>query len=222
MKKICISIVLVLMLLTSVIHGAGIRLWVSGHFVEGEVPPFVENERTMVPLRLISETFGYQVEWIEATQQVRITGDKTIVLQLGVAYADIDGMQIPLEVAPVVREERTFVPLRFIAETFGHRVDWDQEHQVAIIGEGYVAGQGTEVAETPAVQEDEEETVQTSRKEPFIPASQFANGRIIGNKKSMKYHCPHMRDYHKVKFENAVFFDTEEEAKAAGYVRAKQ
>lgn len=53
-------------------------------------------------------------------------------------------------------------------------------------------------------------------------AYKYANGRIIGNKNSMKYHMPYGRDYKKVYLKNAVFFDTEEEAIKAGYVRAKK
>lgn len=49
-----------------------------------------------------------------------------------------------------------------------------------------------------------------------------ANGRIIGNKRSMIYHLPGMKSYKKVSLKNAVFFDTEEEAIAAGYRKAKQ
>lgn len=52
------------------------------------------------------------------------------------------------------------------------------------------------------------------------PAYRYAGGRIIGNKNSMIYHMKGQRDYEKVHFGNAVFFDTEAEAKAAGYRKA--
>lgn len=49
----------------------------------------------------------------------------------------------------------------------------------------------------------------------------YANGRIIGNKNSSIYHTPNGRDYKKVTLRNAVFFNTEEEARQAGFRPAK-
>lgn len=50
----------------------------------------------------------------------------------------------------------------------------------------------------------------------------YANGRIIGNKRSMIYHMPNGQSYKKVSYKNAVFFNSEKEAKAAGYRKAKR
>lgn len=57
---------------------------------------------------------------------------------------------------------------------------------------------------------------------PSDPAYLYANGRIIGNKNSMIYHMPGQRDYKKVLYKNAVFFDTEADALAANYRKAKR
>lgn len=91
------------------------------------VTPFIlPPGRTMVPLRFISEAFGAKVEWDGATRTVTITwGSKTIKLTIGVYTAKVDGKDVKLDVAPIIREGRTFVPIRFISEAFGADVKWD-------------------------------------------------------------------------------------------------
>ncbi|MDI6860655.1 MAG: stalk domain-containing protein [Caldisericia bacterium] len=91
------------------------------------VTPFIlPPGRTMVPLRFISEAFGAKVEWDGTTKTVTITwGSKTIKLTIGVYIAKVDGKDVKLDVAPIIREGRTFVPIRFISEAFGADVKWD-------------------------------------------------------------------------------------------------
>lgn len=61
----------------------------------------------------------------------------------------------------------------------------------------------------------------SSKFNPKDPAYLHAEGKIIGNTNSMKYHVPSGKFYKKVSMKNAVFFNSEEEARAAGYRRAK-
>lgn len=58
--------------------------------------------------------------------------------------------------------------------------------------------------------------------DPNDPAYLYANGRIIGNKNSMIFHLPRNQGYKKVAMRNAVFFNTKQEAIAAGYRQAKR
>lgn len=57
-----------------------------------------------------------------------------IKLKIGSKYAEADGRQMLLDVPPFVKNDRTFVPVRFIAETLGQTVDWDEETQEVTIG----------------------------------------------------------------------------------------
>lgn len=87
------------------------------------VEVFAENDRSYVPVRFISESYNGQVEWIQETQTVNITfPDRTISLTIGVPEIIIDGEVKPLDVAPIVREERTFLPLRACTEAIGKEV----------------------------------------------------------------------------------------------------
>lgn len=116
-------------------------------FINGEkyildTPPTILNERTLVPVRFIAEVFGAGVEWFPKSQEVIIhyglISGIIIYLRIGekkatihTIYEDeiIDEKIIELDVSPIIRNGRTLVPLRFIAETFGAKVDWIPEER---------------------------------------------------------------------------------------------
>ena len=90
-----------------------------------DVPPQIIQERTMVPLRFIAESFGSEVEWIATSKSIRIVlHDTTILMQIGNPIVHINDRQQRIDVPPTIRNERTLVPLRFIAEAFGSEVEW--------------------------------------------------------------------------------------------------
>lgn len=88
-----------------------------------DVAVFVENDRSYVPVRFISENYGGDVEWIPETQTVNITfEDRTISLTIGNPEIMINGEVTKLDVAPIVRNDRTFLPLRACTEAIGKEV----------------------------------------------------------------------------------------------------
>lgn len=100
----------------------------DGHVIkqqEIEVAPFTVNDRTMVPVRVIAESFGAQVGWEEAAQTVTVSvPGKEIVLVLGSSEVYVNGESVTLDVAAMEQNGRTLVPLRFITETFGYTVKY--------------------------------------------------------------------------------------------------
>ncbi len=107
-----------------------------------EIAPFtMPPGRTMVPLRFIAETFGATVDWDPKTEGIHIELKKSdgklivIDMQLGNKIAYVNGNPVVLDVAPFTVEPqgRTVVPIRFIAETFGAQVDWDEALQKVTI-----------------------------------------------------------------------------------------
>lgn len=163
-KQLLALLALAVLFVPSTIFAASpLRLWVHGNYVTGDVPPMIKNDRTLVPLRLISEELGYHVDWVPESKEVRITqpvdsktnrykmlifgiGDKsfyTVELELLFLGREEASRVLnkpaptPIDVAPVIENSRTMVPLRAIAEAFGQKVDWDEANRTAIVGEGY-------------------------------------------------------------------------------------
>lgn len=98
----------------------------GGNTLELEAAPFIEKNYTLVPLRFISEAFGATVDWNEALKVISILyNSHSIQVQVGSTVAIVDGSIKTLDVAPKIVNGRTFVPIRFISETFGAKVDWD-------------------------------------------------------------------------------------------------
>lgn len=90
-----------------------------------EVAPYTVEGRTMVPVRIIGETFGADVQYIHEETKVIITlGDKKISMIIGEAVADVNGETVALDVPSVETNGRTLVPLRFVSETLGFDVKY--------------------------------------------------------------------------------------------------
>lgn len=87
------------------------------------VKVFIENDRSYLPVRFISENYDGQVEWIQETQTVNITfTERAISLTIGVREIIINGEKKALDVAPIIREGRTFLPIRACTESIGKEV----------------------------------------------------------------------------------------------------
>lgn len=104
-----------------------IKIEIDGKNVVSDVAPFINNERTLVPIRVISENLGYNVNWDNNLRKVTVkNSDKTIELFIGKKKVNVNGVDNSIDVAPVIKNDRTFVPLRFISESFENDVNWDK------------------------------------------------------------------------------------------------
>lgn len=150
MKKflaLVLSLVLFIALPVSAASSNDVKIWIDGEFVNSDVPAYIDKDRTMVPIRLISEHLGKEVSWDNATRTIEIkenSGDKlkSIVMKVSdekvtVKENNMDVKVINLDHAPEIKNDRTFVPLRNVAELFDKKVSWDAKNRVAIVGEGY-------------------------------------------------------------------------------------
>lgn len=111
-----------------------IKIEINGKSVISDVAPFVDNNRTLVPIRVISENLGYNVNWDNQTQKVTVKNENKVVeLTIGKKDVNINGNNSSIDVAPMIKNDRTFVPLRFISESFGNDVKWDNDSRVVKI-----------------------------------------------------------------------------------------
>lgn len=91
--------------------------------ISSDVKPEIKNNRTMVPLRVISENLGAKVNW-SGSEVVLTKSNVKIILQLNSNTAVKNGKTEPLDVKPYIKNKRTMVPLRLIAEMFGCNVSY--------------------------------------------------------------------------------------------------
>ncbi|RIE17132.1 sugar ABC transporter substrate-binding protein [Candidatus Cryosericum septentrionale] len=98
-------------------------------------PPIIENGRTLVPFRFIGEALGAKIGWDPVKKTVSyVLGDKNIVLTIGSITAMVNGVETTLDVAPkILPTGRTVVPVRFISETIGAKVDWNSSTRIVTI-----------------------------------------------------------------------------------------
>lgn len=107
-----------------------VSLVIDGEAVVTDQAPYIKNDCTMVPVRVIAENLGAAVEWDAEAYAVTITRGETVIrLSIGSAAADVDGTEITLEAAPEIVPEtsRTMVPFRFVSEALGAAVEWDDQ-----------------------------------------------------------------------------------------------
>lgn len=96
--------------------------------------PVMQNDRVLVPLRAIFTALGAQVEWDEATQTIiSVKGDTTVIMTIGDNIMYKNGVADEIDVPAQLFGERTLVPVRAVAQSFGADVDWDDYTQTVII-----------------------------------------------------------------------------------------
>jgi len=118
-----------------------ISVLVNENKLSFDQPPIIENGRTLVPLRAIFEALGAIVEWEQTTQTVTaVKDDITISLRIGSNVLKRNGENIELDTPAQVVGNRTLVPVRAIAESFGAEVAWDQNSRIVTISTGVTSG----------------------------------------------------------------------------------
>ncbi len=129
MKKLTVIFTLIItIMLSSVSVNAnfGIKLFVNGNEVKTDIAPMIVNDRTMVPARVVFEHLGGEVSWLADSRQVVIvSGDTILVFKIGSDIATVNNEQFKMDCAPMIVEDRTMIPIRFVSEKLGYTVLWD-------------------------------------------------------------------------------------------------
>ena len=136
MKKV-LAIILSIMLLLPCFPTMAeddINIVIDGETKNFDVMPIIDNGRTLVPLRGIFETLGAQVQWNAETSTVTATkGEITIILQIGNPVATVNGSEKTLDVPAKIVGGRTLVPVRFVSESLGCKVEWIGDSRSVVI-----------------------------------------------------------------------------------------
>jgi len=163
MKKLIFGILVATLIMTSLVVQAehstvhaksgvqsdDIRITIDGRslFLVDQ-PPIIEDGRTLVPIRLVAESLGARVEWDPTTQTTTLErAGVEVSLTIGTTTAQVNGENVTLDVAPIILNGRTLLPVRFIAETFSQDVQWDAENRVIRITEDMTFAEGSNIRE---------------------------------------------------------------------------
>jgi hypothetical protein len=114
--------------------GAEFVIGMNQYFVNDVVPgismdaaPYIDNGRTMVPVRYLADALGTTTNWdADAKQVIVAEGIYDIVMTIGSTTLTVmNGQTSQMDVAPVINNGRTYLPARWVANALGYQVDWD-------------------------------------------------------------------------------------------------
>jgi len=115
------------------------NMYVNGKLVILDSVPIVRNDRTLLPIRFVAEALGAQVGWDEAQQKVTIQDSKTkIEMWINKPTAIVNGKTVYIDpanykVVPILVNDRTMLPVRFVSESLGAQVEWNEAQQKVTI-----------------------------------------------------------------------------------------
>ena len=117
-------------------------------------PPIISNNRALVPLRFFSEALGAKVQWESQNRSIEFKSDlKQVMLFVDKRTAYIQNRPYQMDVAPIIVNGRTLVPVRFVCEVLGYDVYWNEADQTVAIVSG-----SRETGSLVAVETDRMET----------------------------------------------------------------
>lgn len=111
----------------------GIPVTIDGVLQNYEVPATEMNGRVLVPMRAIFESLGAAVQWTDPTVMAQ-RGSTSIELTIDSTTAKINGEEIILDQSPIIINGRTMVPVRFVSEALGEKVEWIGDRGLVQIG----------------------------------------------------------------------------------------
>ncbi|MCR6546182.1 N-acetylmuramoyl-L-alanine amidase [Dehalobacterium formicoaceticum] len=160
-KKICI--ILLTFCLATVMLGFNafaaekkVNIKVDGVAKQSDVSPYIDGQnRTIVPLRFIGEELGYSFSWNENTKQVVFTGGTNLIsLTIGSKDALVNGQRVQMDTVAVARSGRTMVPIRFVLENLGIKVDYNSSSNTVNVVTKDVTGNSSVRTQVALIAED--------------------------------------------------------------------
>ena len=138
--KVSMIVGLTIFISTTSLASREIKLTLLGRPVVSDVSPFIKEERTLAPVRVLAEGVGAKVTWNQKTQEVKIQKDEKL-LSLKIGSKQIESIHnnektnYMIDVAPIIKNNRTFLPVRAISEALGLKVSWDNETSTVAISD---------------------------------------------------------------------------------------
>lgn len=140
LKKKIISIAAVVAITATIGNGCvlaksnDITVTYDGENISFDVQPKIVDDRVMVPMRTIFETFGAKVKWDSDTQTITAKKkSKTIQMTIGSSDMTKNDETYSFDVSPIIEDGRTLVPIRAISDMLGLDVEWNEKNNTVII-----------------------------------------------------------------------------------------
>lgn len=125
---------------TPIFANPSLNLTINHLPTNSDTKPIIIKGSTLVPIRIISETLGAQVEWNSRSKKVKITHhDTRIEMTIGNPMVKVNELSQKILAAPVIRNGSTMLPIRFVGEALGAKVDWNEETKTVSVLENSLA-----------------------------------------------------------------------------------
>ena len=114
-------------------------MYVNDGPLDIDVPPIIIEGRTLLPIRWVAEPLGAEVGWDGVERKVTVSlEDIHIELWIGKSIAKVNGVNKAIDpdnpkVVPIIKDGRTMLPVRFVAENLGCEVGWDADTKTVTI-----------------------------------------------------------------------------------------
>lgn len=145
-----------------------------------DAAPYISNNRTFVPVRFIVEGFGGQVDYDSNTKVVSINyNNNNILIPIGSNTIEVNGKNMEIDAPAVIKNNRTFIPIRFVAEALGMQIDYNSSNREITILELKQAVK-TEAEKTDISMENTKET-SNEKTEEVLNKSATDNNPVNNN-----------------------------------------
>lgn len=158
----------------------------NGELIVMDVSPSIIENRTMLPVRYVATPLGADVSWDNETRKVTVSSGKTnMELWIGQSKALVNGKYIPIDtdnanVKPLIINGRTMLPIRFVTETLGCNVQWDEAtRKITIIKTESNTDSQKDPSEGLLVKPDLSKLPEVNLKPPVVQPSKPNLGSLI-------------------------------------------
>ena len=166
MKKQILSFLLIFITLVSsfglTVLADDIKLFVENAAVSCDVPPIIRNDRTLVPARALLEALDAVVTWNPVKRQVTARTETTkIILTIDSNVAYVNSVVKVLDTPPIIHNDRTLIPARFVSEALNYDVKWVEKSRSV-----YISPSKQPATETKPETDKNEDKIETEQISP--------------------------------------------------------
>jgi hypothetical protein len=135
MIKKSMAVLLATLTAVSTVWADGVSVKVNGKSIKFTTSqPFIEDGRTLIPLRGVFEKLGYEISWDTDTKTATLENNNNeIIVSAGKSQLTANGNKISLDVAAKIKDGSMYIPLRAVGEAGGVSVNWDNDTKTVSI-----------------------------------------------------------------------------------------